>query len=131
MAKKKKKPTSAKEGKFLKKTLDFIKMGVIFIQPYFKPYLWYWFFTSFQNLCLNFLNDSVTNEFYEKYLKQKCTGQKWRVPSPNFAFFQFFGCLTSFNPSKSKTKDSVGQHFFIAHPPVSSRSPYLPANDEL
>ena len=36
MAKKKtKKPTSAKEGKFLKKTLDFIKMGVNFIQFYF------------------------------------------------------------------------------------------------
>ena len=36
MAKKneKKKPTSAKEGKFLKKTLDFKKMGVNLIQPH-------------------------------------------------------------------------------------------------
>ena len=55
------------------------------------------------------------------------------VTSRNSKFwhFQFFGCLTSFNGSKSKTKDSVGHYFFISDPPVSSRSPYLSANDQL
>ena len=86
MAKKTKKPTSAKEGKFLKKTFDFIKMGVIFIQPYFKHYLWYWYFTSFQNLCLNFLNDCVTNEFYEKYSK----GDESQVQILIFSVFRMF-----------------------------------------